>query len=175
MYNYLVMVSYLCNVQLPGDDELPNVQLPCDGELPNVQLPGDGELPNDVELPGDSELFNDVELPGDIEYLLTNIKEDLRKATEKIVMLQECLKSANEAKEASKEATKLLQKSEEEKLFLMRQNCLASSIVLKIDDNKIRLFTGLPSYGVFNVLVTRLTPFVSKDKSLGSGLSLKSW
>ena len=69
--------------------------------------------------------------------------------------------------------TKLLQKLEE-KLFLMRQNCLASSIVLKIqnDDNKIQLFTGLPSYGVFNVLVTHLTPFVSKDKSLGSGLSL---
>ena len=34
------------------------------------------------------------------------------------------------------------------------------------------MFTGLPSYGVFNVLVTHLTPFVSKDKSLGSGLNL---
>jgi len=56
----------------------------------------------------------------------------------------------------------------------MRQSCLASSIVLKIqndDNNKIQLFTGLPSYGVFSVLVTHPTPFVSKDKSLGSGLS----
>ena len=66
-----------------------------------MQLPGDGELLNDVELPGDSELLNNIELPGDIENLLTNTKEDLRKATEKIVMLQECLKSANETKEAS--------------------------------------------------------------------------
>jgi len=160
--------------QLPDDGE----QLPGDGEqmvsyVPIVQLSSDGELPI-IQLPGDGELLNDVELPNDIENLLNNTKEDLRKATEKIIVLQECLKSANEAKEASnakyKEATKLLQKSEEEKL---RQNCLASSIVLKIqnDDNKIRLFTGLPSYGVFNVLVTHLTPFVSKDKSLGSGLS----
>jgi len=91
--------------QLPGDGEqmvsyVPIVQLPSDGELPFIQLPGNGELPI-IQLPGDGELLNDVELPNDIENLLNNTKEDLRKATEKIIMLQECLKSANEAKEAS--------------------------------------------------------------------------
>jgi len=105
--NYLVTVSYI-------------VQLPSDGELPFVQLPGNGELPI-VQLPADGRLLNDIELPSDIENLLNNTKEDLRKATEKIVILQGCLKSANEAKEVSnakyKEATKLLQKSEEQKLF----------------------------------------------------------
>ena len=70
MYNYPVMVSYLMYNYVPGD----------------------GELLNDVELPDDSELLNDVKLPGDIENLLNNTKEDLRKATEKIVMLQECFK-----------------------------------------------------------------------------------
>jgi len=56
----------------------------------------------------------------------------------------------------------------EEKITLMRH---MSSIALKIqnDDQKPHLFTGLPSYAVFAVLVTYLTPLAT---SLGSGLSL---
>jgi len=52
-----------------------------------------------------------------------------------------------------KEAIKMLQKSAEEKLLLMSQ---ASSIAVKVqnDDKKTRLFTELPSYGAFTVLVT---------------------
>ena len=34
------------------------------------------------------------------------------------------------------------------------------------------IFTGLPSYSVFTVLLTHLSPSVSKEKSLGSGLTL---
>ena len=33
-------------------------------------------------------------------------------------------------------------------------------------------FTGLPSYSVFTVLLTHLSPSVSKEKSFGSGLTL---
>ena len=40
------------------------------------------------------------------------------------------------------------------------------------DNNKTQLFTGLPLYGVFTVLVTYLMPHASKERSLGSGLSL---
>ena len=49
-----------------------------------------------------------------------------------------------------------------------------SCISLKIqnDDQKTCLFTGLPSYAVLAVLVTHLTPLATKEKSLGSGLSL---
>ena len=67
----------------------------------------------------------------------------------------------------------MLQKSEDEKILLMRQNFQKPSIALNIqnDDNKTRLFTGLPSYGVLAVLVTHLTPHVSKERSLGSSLS----
>ena len=48
------------------------------------------------------------------------------------------------------------------------------SIAFRIqnDDRKTHLFTGLPSYNVFAVLVTHLTPLATKEKSLGLGLSL---
>ena len=73
-------------------------------------------------------------------------------------MLEECLKSADEAAEVSyakcKEAIEMLQKSEDEKLLLMQQIFIALKI--QNDNNKTRLFIGLPSYA-------------SKGRSLGSG------
>jgi len=83
-----------------------------------------GDLEAEEPIVGhNGELLNDAELPGDIENVLCNTKEDLRKANEKIAMLQECLKFTNEAAEAInakyKEANTILQKSEEEKLFFM--------------------------------------------------------
>ena len=96
-------------VELPGDEEQP--ELPGEVELPgNVELPGEVELPDNVELPGDVPMTEgDVELPTNIstellelavvkeklfytENLLHNSKDELRKASEKITMLEECLK-----------------------------------------------------------------------------------
>ena len=56
----------------------------------------------------------------------------------------------------------------------MRYQYQMPCIAMKIqsDDQKTHLFTGLPSYAVFAVLVIHLTPLVTKEKSLGSGLSL---
>ena len=108
---------------------------------------------------------------------LYDTKEELRKANEKIISLEEQLKSVNETVEMSdakyKEVSKNVQKLEE-KITLMRHQYQMSCISLKIqnDDQKTRLFTGLSSYDVFAVLVTHLTPLATKEKSLGSGLSL---
>jgi len=57
-----------------------------------------------------------------------------------------------------KEVSKNFQKLEEEKITLMRRQYQMSSIALKIqnDDQKTNLFTGLPSYAIFAVLVTHL-------------------
>ena len=65
-----------------------------------------------------------------------------------------------------KEVFKNFQKLEEEKITLMRCQYQMSSIALKIqnDDQKTHLFTGLPSYAVFAVLVTHLTPLATKEK-----------
>jgi len=56
----------------------------------------------------------------------------------------------------------------------MRYQYQMPCIAMKIqsDDQKTHLFTGLPSYAVFAVLVIHLTPLVTEEKSLGSGLSL---
>ena len=107
---------------------------------------------------------------------LYDTKEELRKANEKIISLEEQLKSVNETVEMSdakyKEVSKNLQKLEEEKIILMRYQMSCVSLKIQNDDQKTRLFTGLPSYAVFAVLVTHLTPLATKEKSLGSGLSL---
>ena len=78
------------------------------------------------------------------------------------------LKSVNETVEMSdakyKEVSKNLQKLEEEKIILMRYQMSCVSLKIQNDDQKTRLFTGLPSYAVFAVLVTHLTPLVTKEK-----------
>ena len=43
---------------------------------------------------------------------------------------------------------------------------------IKNDNKQTLLFTGLQSYNVFVLILTHLTPFVTKEKSLGSGLTL---
>ena len=50
----------------------------------------------------------------------------------------------------------------------------ALNIALKIenDDNQTHLFTGLPSYNVFALLLTHLSPLITEEKSLGSKLTL---
>ena len=56
----------------------------------------------------------------------------------------------------------------------MKQLYQASSIALKIrnTDKKTHFLTGLPSYSIFMVLLSHLSPSVSKEKSLCSGLTL---
>ena len=171
-------------LQIPDNDvELSanDVELPVDNV--GLQIPDDDvALPNDnVELLGHDvivELLEIVEEKEKLERVLSNTAKDLRKANEKITILEECLKSANEAAKMSdakyEEVVEKLRKSKEEKISLMRQKYQTSSIAMKIqnDDKKTHLFTGLPSYGVFSVLVTHLTPLAAKEKSLGSGLNL---
>jgi len=118
------------NVELPAD----NVELPADNvELlaDNVELPANNVgLPipdDDIELLGHDtivELLQLVEEKEKLEAVLSNTEKDLRIANEKITILEESLKSANEAAKRSdakyEEAVEKLQKSEEEKILLMR-------------------------------------------------------
>ena len=103
---------------------------------------------------------------------------DLKKVNEKVTSLEGCLEAAKEIIEITemklKEAVEKLRRSEEEKILLMRQLHQASSMALKIknDDKQTHLFTGLPSYNVFALILTHLTSFVAKEKSLRSGLTL---
>ena len=109
---------------------------------------------------------------------LLHTEGDLKKINEKVTSLEGCLEAAKEVIETTemklKEAVEKLRRSEEEKVLLMRQLHQASSMAFKIknDDKQTHLFTGLPSYNVFALILTYLTPFVTKEKSLGSGLTL---
>ena len=73
-----------------------------------------------------------------------------------------------------REAEDKLCRSDEDKVLLMRQLHQSSSVNLKIknDDKQTHLFTGLPSYDVFALLLTHLSPLVAEEKSLGTGLTL---
>ena len=99
------------------------------------------------------------------------LEEEKRLLAEEKCMLEQlnfCTKTKLEEAEGN------LLKSREDKVLLMKQLYQASSIALRIrnNDKKTHFFTGLPSYSVFTVLLTHLSPSVSKEKSLGSGLTL---
>ena len=57
--------------------------------------------------------------------------------------------------------------------LLQRNLCVISSVITWIgrDDERIHFYTGLPSYLVFEALLTQLSPLVSKMSSVGAGLS----
>ena len=105
-------------------------------------------------------------------------EEDLKKANDKVTSLEECVKAHKEVIETTemklREAEDKLHRSDEEKILLMRLLHQSSSVALRIknDDNQTHMFTGLPSYDVFVLLLTHLNPLVAKEKSLGSGLTL---
>jgi len=114
------------------------------------------------------------------------LEKDLTEKNEKVIILEDLLKAANETISSTearlystetklKEVIDEQDKSEEEKVVLMRQLHQASSVAVKIkhDDKQTHFFTGLlPSYDVFVVLLTHLSPLVAKEKSFGSGLTL---
>ena len=114
----------------------------------------------------------------ELKEKLLHTEENLKKAYEKVTNLEGCLEAAKEVIETTetkfKEALENLHRSEEEKILLMRQLHQASSMALKIknDDNQTHLFTGLPSYNVFTLIVTHLSPLITKEKRLGSRLTL---
>lgn len=109
---------------------------------------------------------------------LLHTEENLKKANEKVASLEERVKADEEVIEATekklREAEDRLRRSDEEKVLLMRQLHRNSSIALKVknDDNQTHLFTGLPSYDVFALLLSHLSPLTAEEKSLGSGLTL---
>ena len=72
------------------------------------------------------------------------MEKDLRKANQKITILEEYLKSGNEAEKRSD--AKYEEAVLQEKLLLMRQKHHASSIALKIqtDDKETRCLQGYP-------------------------------
>lgn len=102
-----------------------------------------------------------------IQIRLTEATDKLHKSEEEKLLLTQELEAASVEKD-------LLFKLEEEKILLMQQLHQHSSIATKIrnDDKQTRFYTGLPSYDVFVLLVTHLSPHVSKSKSIGSGLTL---
>lgn len=110
---------------------------------------------------------------------VADLRQELQEANEKVSLLEGSLSAANESISLTntrlKEVTNELHKSQGEKLSLLRQSHQASSIAAKIknDDKKTHLYTGLPSYAVFLLFLTHLSPIVSKNKSLGSGLTLE--
>ena len=114
----------------------------------------------------------------ELKEKLLHTEEDLKKAYEKIISLEGCLEAAKKVTETIKtkfkEAVEDLHRLEEEKILVMRQLHQASSMALKIknDDNQTHLFTGLPSYNVFTVIVTHLSPLITKENSLGSSLTI---
>lgn len=57
--------------------------------------------------------------------------------------------------------------------LLQRNLCVISSVIAWIgrDDERIHFYTGLPSYLVFEALLTQLSPLVPKMSSVGAGLS----
>ena len=58
--------------------------------------------------------------------------------------------------------------------LLQRKLYVMSSVIARIgrDDEEIHFYTGLPSYLVFKVCLTQLSPLVSKILRVGVGLSL---
>ena len=68
-----------------------------------------------------------------------------------------------------KELCKLRRETE-----LLQRNLCVTSVIARIgkDNKQIHLYAGLPSYLVFKVLLTHLSPLVPKMSSVGSGLSL---
>ena len=102
------------------------------------------------------------------ELKLQETTDKLHKSEEeKMLLAQKLEKTGTESQD------KVL-KLEEEKIILMQQLHQFSSIVAKIknDHKRTHFYTGLPSYDVFILLLTHLSPLVSKEKSLGSGLTL---
>jgi len=114
----------------------------------------------------------------EVKEKLHHTEEESKKANKKIATLEGQLKAAEEllrkAEAKFEEVANKLHKSEEEKTLLMRQLHQASSIASKIknDDNQTHFYTGLPSYNVFTLILTHLSPLVSIEKSTGSGLTL---
>ena len=102
------------------------------------------------------------------EIRLKEAIDKLHKTEEEKMLLAQKLENTD-----SESHDKVL-KLEEEKILLMRQLHQSSSIAAKIknDDKQTHFYTGLPSYDVFVLLLTHLSPLVSKEKSLGSGLTL---
>ena len=101
------------------------------------------------------------------EIRLKEATDKLHKSEEKMLLAQKLEKTGTESQD------KVL-KLEEEKIILMQQLHQFSSIATKIknDDKQTHFYTGLPSYDVFVLLLTHLSLLVSKEKSLGSGLTL---
>ena len=83
-------------------------------------------------------------------------------------------KEISRLQEESKFNKEELCKLRRETELLQRKLCAISSVIARIgnDDKQIHFYTGLPSYLVFEVLLTQLSPLVSKISSVGSGLSL---
>ena len=102
------------------------------------------------------------------EIRLKEAIDKLHKTEEEKMLLAQKLENTD-----SESHDKVL-KLEEEKILLMRQLHQSLSIAAKIknDDKQTHFYTGLPSYDVFVLLLTHLSPLVSKEKSLGSGLTL---
>ena len=84
------------------------------------------------------------------------------------------IKEITRLQEESQVNKEELCKLRRETKLLQRKLCVISSTIARIgkDDKQIQLHTGLPSYLMFQVFVTHLSPLVCMMSSAGSELSL---
>ena len=107
--------------------------------------------------------------------MISSTEIRLKEATDKLHKSEEeKMLLAQKLEQTGLESQDKIRELEEEKIYLIQQLHQFSSIAAKIknDDKQTRFFTGLPTYDVFVLLLTHLSPLITKEKSLGSGLTL---
>ena len=109
---------------------------------------------------------------------LKDLEENLSSAEKVLEVGNEKLEAAKnkicELEKTLKKSKEVLQDEREKNCSLMRELYQISSIAeqMKNDDKQTHFYTGLPSYNVFSVLLTNLSPAATKAVNVGSGLSL---
>ena len=107
--------------------------------------------------------------------IISSTEIRLKEATDKLHKSEEeKMLLAQKLEQTGLESLDKIRELEEEKIYLIQQLHQFSSIAAKIknDDKQTRFYTGLPTYDVFVLLLTHLSPLITKEKSLGSGLTL---
>ena len=103
----------------------------------------------------------------DVEKLASSLQEQVNR------LEQEKKQQVNQWEDQAKGLKEKITALEHENVTLKKMYWCLSTYATKIanDDRKTHFYTGLPSYNVFDILVSKLSPVVAKTGNVGSGMS----
>ena len=109
--------------------------------------------------------------------MISSTEIRLKEATDKLHKSEEeKMLLAQKLEQTGLESQDKIRELEEEKIYLIQQLHQFSSIAAKIknDDKQTRFYTGLPTYDVFVLLLTHLSPLITKEGTKGTEVKIQA-